>query len=521
MVEKIDFLIIGAGIAGLSTAIALQQYGHVLILYKQTDKDCNTYYAAGGIACSGPWSQEFEGHVQDTLNAGDGLCKESVVREIIEKGSAAVEELINWGVEFDKNQSGELDLGREGGHHTRRVLHSGDLTGHEILKTLLKKAHSSSNITFRGNQVAINLIEKQGECAGVYVLDNESQDIYAISAKAVILATGGIGKVFLYTSNPDVASGDGIAMGWRIGAKIANMEMVQFHPTCLFHPFAKNALITEAIRGEGAILRDSRGKRFMEDIHPMKELAPRDIVARAIDRVLKETGDDCVYLDISFKDAEYLKKRFPGVYHKCLEFDIDITKEPIPVVPACHYSCGGIQAKINGKTNVPRLYAVGECSCTGFHGANRLASNSLLEGLVCGKETGSFVGQKYGPLSHPPFLIKEWSTKGITDSQEAFVITLNWHEIRLTMQSYASILRSNSYLHRARRRITTIHNEVDMYYWNFKISSDLIELRNLLTVARLIVESAIARKESRGTHFNMDYPDKADIIRDTIATQYW
>jgi L-aspartate oxidase len=310
-------------------------------------------------------------------------------------------------------------------------------------------------------------------------------------------------------------------MAWRIGAQIVNMEMVQFHPTCLYHPFAKNALITEAIRGEGATLYDKSGRRFMEDLHPMKELAPRDIVARAIDKVLKETGDDCVYLDISFKDPDFIKSRFPGVYQKCLDFNIDITIQPIPVVPACHYSCGGIQATLEGKTAVSGLFAVGECACTGFHGANRLASNSLLEGLVCGHATGLAVGKKYKNLPLSSNEIKPWSYEGITDSNEAFVITSIWDEIRLTMQNYASIIRSNSYLHRARKRITMFHEEVDNYYWNFKISGDLVELRNLLTVARLIVESAIARKESRGSHFTVDYPEKAEIIKNTIVHRYW
>ncbi len=521
MVEKIDFLIIGGGIAGLSTALELQRFGQVLILTKKKQIDSNTYYAAGGIAASGPWSDDFEGHVKDTLIAGDGLCNKEVVRKIIQKGTERVKALINWGMKFDKKEGGILDLGREGGHHSRRILHYEDLTGREVLLTLVNQIKKYPNVELRENQVAINLIEINGKCVGVYVLNNETNKIYAIQAKATILATGGIGKVYLYTSNPDVASGDGIAMASRIGAEIVNMEMVQFHPTCLYHPLAKNALITEAIRGEGAILTDLKGNRFMEKIHPLKELAPRDIVARAIDTVLKETGDDYVLLDISFKEPEYLKSRFPGVYETCLKFDIDITKEPIPVVPAAHYICGGIKATIFGKTNVPDLFAVGECACTGFHGANRLASNSLLEGLVCGYECGKYVGEKYSKRNFPPYQIQEWSEEGITDSKEAFVITFNWNEIRHIMQNYASIIRSTSYLLRARHRISLIHEEVDNYYWNFKITSDLIELRNLLTVARLIVESALARKESRGAHYTLDYPNKASIIKDTVIKRYW
>ena len=521
MIEKADFLIIGGGIAGLSAAIALQSYGKVLILVKLGLNDCNTFYAAGGIACSGPWSDDYEGHIRDTLEAGDGICEEAVVRYIVNHGEQRIEELMAWGLDFDKDAEGNLDLGREGGHMTRRVLHTGDLTGKAVHSTLLKKVQSLENIEIRTNQVAINLIEKKGECVGVYVMDKNKDHIYPIHAKSTILATGGIGKVFLYTSNPDVASGDGIAMAWRIGAEIANMEFVQFHPTCLFHPYAKNSLVSEALRGEGAILKDIRGNRFMEGVHPLKELAPRDIVSRAIDQKLKETGDEYVYLDISFKDPDYIRERFPGVYNKCLSFGIDITKEPIPVVPAAHYSCGGIKASINGTTNVPRLFAIGECSCTGLHGANRLASNSLLEGLVCGHECGDYVGHQYSSLPLPTTEIQEWHAENVTDSKEAFVITLNWNEIRLTMQNYASIVRSNSYLLRARHRITMIHEEVDHYYWNFKITSDLVELRNLLTVARIIVESAIARRESRGAHYTLDYPNKADIIKDTIMKQAW
>ena len=521
MVQHIDFLILGAGVSGLSAAISLQQYGKVLILTKKNRHECNTYYAAGGIACSGPWSDDFEGHIKDTLVAGDGLCDKEVIEYIVKGGQKRIEELIDWGIDFDKTETGEYDMGREGGHHTRRILHNGDLTGRSLLETLLEKAESCPNIEFRTDQIAINLIEKSGECMGAYILNSNTQEIYVIQAKATIIATGGIGKVYLYTSNPDVASGDGIALASRMGAQIANMEFVQFHPTCLYHPLAKNSLVSEALRGEGAILKDIRGKRFMENVHELKELAPRDIVSRAIDSVLKETGDSFVYLDISFKEADYLKKRFPGVYAKCLEFGIDITTEPIPVVPAAHYSCGGIKATVRGETNVLRLFAIGEASCTGLHGANRLASNSLLEGLVCGHDCGEFVGDRFGEDDFPDVSIEEWSEHGIIDSKEAFMITLCWQEIRMTMQNYASIVRNDSYLLRARHRISMIAQEVDQYYWNFTITGDLIELRNLLTVARLIVESAIARKESRGTHYRLDYPDKADTIRDTKIQRYW
>jgi L-aspartate oxidase len=523
MIERVDFLIIGAGIAGLSTAIELQKYGKVLVILKKDFDDCNTHFAAGGIASSGPWSDDFEGHIKDTMVAGCDLCDPDVVEYIVRKGPENLQRLFDWGMEFDKNDNGEYNLGREGGHHTRRVLHTGDITGKSILKTLLKKVRSLPNIEIRNHQISINLIEKSGKCLGAYILDNreDNKEIYAICAKATIIATGGIGKVFLYTSNPDVASGDGIAMASRIGAEIANMEFVQFHPTCLFHPSAKNFLVSEALRGEGAILTDIKGRRFMENLHPLKELAPRDIVSRAIDRLIKETGDDYVLLDISFKEADYIKNRFPGIYEKCASLGMDITSDPIPVVPAAHYSCGGIKVSINGKTNIPGLFAVGEASCTGLHGANRLASNSLLEGLVCGYECASYVGQEYANKPPNDYEIEEWSSVGVEDSKEAFVITSSWHEIRLAMQNYASVVRSNSYLLRARKRITMIHEEVDQYYWNFKISSDLIELRNLLTVARLIVESAMARRESRGAHYTLDYPEYADIKKDTIIKRYW
>ena len=528
-----DFLIIGTGIAGLSTAIKLQKYGKVLLLSKKDLHSCNTYHAAGGVACSGPWSDDFEGHIKDTLEAGDGLCNKNIVKQIIYMGTERIQELIEWGIHFDLKESGDFDLGMEGGHHTRRVLHTTDLTGKSVLQTLIEKAQSYPNIVFRENQVAINLIKKGNECVGAYILDNRKKipkddeytkhidKIYPIHAKTTILATGGVGKVYLYTSNPDVASGDGIAMAWRIGAEISNMEFIQFHPTCLYHPLAKNSLITEALRGEGAILMDQKGNRFMENIHPLKDLAPRDIVSRAIDSVLKKTGDDFVYLDISFKDANFIKGRFPGVYNKCKEFGIDMTAEPIPVVPAAHYCCGGIKADLSGQTNIKRLYVVGESSMTGFHGANRLASNSLLEGLVCGHNCGEFVGKKYGGKKLPENTIKEWVSKGVEDYQEAFMITNNWHELRMAMQSYASIVRSESYLMRARRRITLIHEEVERYYWNFKITSDLIELRNLLTNARIIVESALARRESRGAHYLLDMPDKADVVRDSITKTIW
>src|SRR5271157_1118231 len=520
MIEKVDFLVIGAGCAGLSTALQLQKFGNVLVLAKKGLDDCNSWWAAGGIAASGPWNDDYEGHIQDTLEAGDGLCNETTVRFIVNKSTERIQDLMDWGLEFDASETGEFELGQEGGHHTRRILHTTDETGKSILQVLIDQCKLYANIEIRPHQYAINLIGKKGECCGAYVLNDTTQEIYSIYSKATILATGGVGKAYLVTSNPDVATGDGIAMAWRMGATIENMEMIQFHPTCLFHPFAKNSLISEALRGEGAILKDKHGNRFMENVHPLKELAPRDIVSRAIDRTLKETGDNCVYLDISFKDPDYLKRRFPGVYNKCMEFGIDITKEPIPVIPAAHYCMGGVKAEVNGTTDVPRLFAVGESASTGLHGANRLASNSLLECLVCGYECGNNVG----PLCQDIQLddtVPEWQAENVREPDENFIITSNWNELRFAMQNYASIVRSEVYLLRARKRITLIHEDVDKYYWDFRITSDLIELRNLLTNARLIVESALARHESRGAHYRVDYPEKADVVRNTVMKQSW
>ncbi|MBN2155942.1 MAG: L-aspartate oxidase [Candidatus Lokiarchaeota archaeon] len=518
---KTDFLIIGAGIAGLKAATELQKYGNVLVLVKQTLPECNTYYAAGGISCV--WSNEdsFEQHKKDTMVAGDGLCKESVVDEIVRSGPVRVKELIEWGVQFDKKEDGHYDLTREGGHSQRRILHVQDLTGQAILTTLLSKLRTYSNIEVREHNIAINLYGRDNICRGAYVLNKKSNEIYTISAKATILATGGCGKVYLYTSNPDIASGDGIAMAYRIGAAISNMEFVQFHPTCLYHPYAKNYLISESLRGEGAQLLDKSGHKFMENYHPLKELAPRDIVSRAIDDVLKRTGDDYVMLDISFKDADYLRKRFPGINESCLKYDIDFTKEPIPVVPAAHYMCGGIMANTRGETNVKRLFAIGECACTGLHGANRLASNSLLEGLVCGYNCGKYIGTHLEQFGENSLDFPDWEEGHAVDPKEAVVITQNWDEIRRVMQNYVGIVKTDTWLKRAWDRLNLIHDEIDQYYWDFRITSDLIELRNLITVARLILKCSRARKESRGLHYNLDYPNKSRLVRDSVVKYYW
>ncbi|MBD3352527.1 MAG: L-aspartate oxidase [Candidatus Lokiarchaeota archaeon] len=521
MNEKVDFLIIGAGVAGLSAAIRLQNYGHVLMLAKNTVTDCNTDKAAGGVSCVWSDNDSFDKHVEDTLIAGDGLCNEEVVRSIVKEGPERIKDLIDWGIEFDKLPDGRYNLAKEGGHSKRRIFHVKDLTGHAVLEVLLSKAREFSNIIIREWNIAINLYGKDNKCLGVYVLDRKKNEIYTIYAKAIILATGGAGKTYLYTSNPDAASGDGIAMAYRMGAKIANMEFMQFHPTCLYHPYAKNALISESLRGEGGVLIDKRGRKFMMDYHELGDLAPRDIVSRAIDDVMKKTGDDNVLLDISFKDPAFLKKRFPGINNTCLKYGIDFTKEPIPVVPAAHYLCGGIVADIHGRTNIKDLYAIGECSCTGLHGANRLASNSLLEGLVCGTKCGIYVGEKYKNKENHAVKIPDWHEGCAVDPTEAVVINQNWDEIRRVMQNYVGIVRTDKRLKRAWHRLNLIDDEIEQYYWDFRITSDLIELRNLCMVARLMLKCARARRESRGIHFNLDCPNKSDLIRDTVVQYYW
>ncbi|MEJ2251081.1 MAG: L-aspartate oxidase [Candidatus Lokiarchaeota archaeon] len=520
---KTDVLVIGGGVAGLTFAIKLASKKDnldILLITKEFLEDCNTFLAQGGIACVWNKDDNFEKHIQDTLTAGDGLCNEEVVREIITQAPERINDLIEWGVEFSKDSQGKYELGQEGGHSERRILHVNDLTGESVEKTLIQKLKEFQNIRFRENWCAINLYAKNLKCRGAYVLDQNTNEIYNIAAKVTVLATGGAGKIYLYTTNPDIASGDGIAMAYRAGAKIANMEFYQFHPTCLYHPYAKSFLITEAMRGEGAILKDLNGNRFMENYHPMKELAPRDIVSRAIDSELKKSGDDYVLLDIaSQRDSEFIKSHFPGVYEQCLKFNIDITKQPIPVVPAAHYCCGGVVAKLDGTTHVKNLYAIGETACTGLHGANRLASNSLLEGLVCGSNCAQKVSEIIDDLHIHRF--DPWEPGHAIPSTEAVVITHNWEEVRHLMQNYVGIVRTDRRLQRAKKRINLILDEIERYYWDFKIEKDLIELRNLATVAKIIIVSAISRKESRGIHYNVDYPDKAKIARPTKLEKPW
>jgi len=508
---RTDFLVIGSGVAGLSFALKVAGWGKVTIVTKKEIEESNTKYAQGGIASV--WSQEdsFDAHIQDTLVAGDGLCHPDIVEMVVKDGPNRIRDLVNWGVNFslwEKDRT-KYDLAREGGHSKRRIIHAADLTGEEVERALTRRVRRNSNITMYENLIAVNLIERQGECWGAYVLDIKKRVVHTLLAKVTLLATGGCGKVYLYTSNSDVATGDGVAMAYRAGAKISNMEFMQFHPTCLYHPEAKSFLISEAVRGEGGVLKLKDGKPFMHKYHPQKELAPRDIVARAIDREMKERGDDFVFLDITHKGTKFIKKRFPNIYRKCCSFGFDMTKEPLPVVPAAHYICGGILTDINGRTNIKRLYAVGEVACTGLHGANRLASNSLLEALVfaerASKEARSEAEEK---ISFPP--ISCWDIGHAVDSHETVMVSHNWDEIRRLMWNYVGIVRSNKRLERAKRRIELLQKEIQEYYWDFIITSDLIELRNIAMVGQLIIESAIERKESRGLHYNLDYSSKDD-----------
>jgi L-aspartate oxidase len=520
---KTDILIIGSGISGLSLALYLSKLvpdKKILLITKEDLQESSTYYAQGGIACVWNSVDNFEKHIQDTLMAGDGLCNEKVVKKIISQAPERINDLIEFGVEFSRKPDGEYDLGKEGGHSVRRVLHVNDQTGKSIEQVLIENVKKINNIEVREKFCAVNLFAKNFRCFGVYALNQDTQEIHNIAARVTILATGGAGKIYLYTTNPDIASGDGIAMAYRAGATLENMEFFQFHPTCLYHPYAKSFLITEAMRGEGAILKDIRGNVFMKNYHPLKELAPRDIVSRAIDAELKRSGDDYVFLDIaSYKDSEFIKSHFPGIYNTCLEFNIDITRQPIPVVPAAHYCCGGVKAEIDGTTDVKNLYVIGESASTGLHGSNRLASNSLLEGLVMAYECARTIAKNIHSLEYIEF--PEWEPGNAVPSTEAVVLSQNWDEIRRFMWNYVGIVRTDKRLQRAKKRINLLLDEIDQYYWDFKIEKNLVELRNLATVAKIIIVSAISRKESRGIHYNLDYPEKSEMSRPTIIRRPW
>ncbi len=513
-----DFLVIGSGIAGLMSAIHLGAHGRVLLLTKKARAESNTNYAQGGIACVMDTDDTFEQHVEDTLVAGAGLCREDVVRSIVSGGPERIEELRRLGVDF------AADLGREGGHSQRRVLHAGDITGREVETALLDQVLHNKAITVLENCMAIDLITTgwlglggEQRCVGVYALNRETGEIFGVRAPSTILATGGGGKVYLYTSNPDIATGDGVALAWRAGLPIANMEFIQFHPTCLYHPKAKSFLISEAVRGEGARLVDAQGRPFMEGYDPRGSLAPRDIVARAIDSEMKRTGSRCVYLDCRHKSRAFLRKRFPNIFEACLQFGFDMAKDLVPVVPAAHYFCGGVQARVDGATAMPGLYAVGEVACTGLHGANRLASNSLLEALVCAWNLARALEAK-PDAGGARAAIPPWHLGKAVPSDEAIVVAHNWNEVRTCMWDYVGIVRSDKRLERALRRIRMLRGEIRQYYLDYLVTADVLELRNLAAVAELIVRSARRRRESRGLHYTLDHPqaDARQGKRDTV-----
>jgi L-aspartate oxidase len=518
-VKQFDYLVLGSGIAGLSFALSVAPRGRVAIVTKKDRAESNTNYAQGGIASVTSKEDSFELHVRDTLAAGAGLCKESVVRTIVEEGPARIHELIELGMKFSERDAPsedggkELDLGREGGHSKRRILHAKDVTGREIERALLDAVSKQPNIEVFENHIAIDLITSQklgyvGEnrCLGAYVFDKKGNRVWTFKAPVTLLATGGCGKVYLYTTNPDIATGDGVAMAYRAGAAIADMEFVQFHPTCLYHPKAKSFLISEAVRGEGGILKTLDGREFMDGYHELKSLAPRDVVARAIDSEMKKSGADCVHLDITHKPARFIIERFPNIYQTCLRYGIDITKEPIPVVPAAHYQCGGVVTNVDGETDIAGLYAVGEVACTGLHGANRLASNSLLEALVCAHRAAQKIVSN-GRLPSADMKIPLWQSGSATNADELVVVSHNWDEIRRLMWDYVGIVRTNKRLQRAQKRLANLQEEIHDYYWNFIVTADLLELRNIATVAELIVQCALMRPESRGLNFNLDFPD--------------
>jgi L-aspartate oxidase len=525
MKTSCDFLVIGSGIGGLSFAIQAAKIGSVIMITKKSDSESNTNYAQGGIACVLDPKDSFENHIRDTLVAGAGLCNEEAVRILVSEGPQRIEELITWGTHFSTSKRSQaphhLELGREGGHSMNRIVHTKDLTGHDVEEALLKQLRTMRSVTMYENHCAVELITnhnvrqrlggKTDRCYGSYVLDTRKRAIFSVQSKITCLSTGGCGRVYLHTTNPEIATGDGIAMAYRAGAIIENMEFIQFHPTTLYHERGNSFLISEALRGFGAVLKDSRGVEFMNRYHPMKSLAPRDIVARAIDKEMKRSGDSCVYLDVRHIPARRIREHFPHIYGRCREFGIDITRDLIPVVPAAHYMCGGIRVDTHGHSTITNLYACGEASCTGIHGANRLASNSLLEALVFSRRAiDHAAGRLGGILPVEPGRIPAWDDSGTIDNEEWVLLSHNITEIQSVMWDYVGIVRSNLRLQRAMRRISFLDQEIENFYKRTKITPRLLELRNIVTAAKLIVMSAIRRHESRGLHYTTDFPKQND-----------
>jgi L-aspartate oxidase len=522
-----DYLVVGSGIGGLFLALKLGDCGTVRIVTKKDRAESNTNYAQGGIACVVGADDSYEDHIRDTMEVGDGLCREDVVRAIVEEGPSRVRELIALGIEFDasNHRLGEFDLGREGGHSRRRVLHTGDFTGRQIEAALLTAVDRHPNIHLHEDHIAVDLVidppgngDPNRACRGAYALDRHRGDVVTFLAGSTALATGGMGKVYLYTSNPGIATGDGVAMAFRAGASVANMEFVQFHPTCLYHPAAGNFLVSEAVRGEGGLLRNAAGDTFMDEVHPMGSLAPRDVVARAIDEQMKRRGDPCVYLDITHQSEDFIRGRFPNIYSQCMRYGIDMARDLIPVVPAAHYCCGGIATDIDGKTTIPGLWAVGEVAHTGLHGANRLASNSLLEAIVLAHRAGRPMCASAGARPADA-AVRPWSYGGRRESREQVIVEHNWNTIRQLMWNYVGIVRADRRLARAQKRLAVACEEIRQYAQESRITSDLVELRNIATIAALIIESASRRKESRGLHFTLDYPERDDarFQHDTVV----
>jgi len=522
-----DVLIIGSGAAGLTLALHLAKTADVIVLCKGPINEGSTYYAQGGIAAVFDKNDSIDSHVSDTLIAGAGLCEAETVKYTAENAKACLEWLIEQGVDFDqeKNHDGNVryHLTREGGHSHRRILHAADATGQAVQTTLVDRVRQHNRIRIFERYNAVDLIcepakaKEEKACIGAYIWNRNSEKVESIFAHKTILATGGASKVYQYTSNPDVASGDGVAMAWRAGCRVANMEFNQFHPTCLFHPDAGTFLLTEALRGEGAILRRPDGSRFMPEFDERAELAPRDIVARAIDFEMKRLGADCMYLDISHKSADFIRQHFPTIYEKTLSLGIDMTQQPIPIVPAAHYTCGGVMVDKHGRTDIANLYGIGEVTYTGLHGANRMASNSLLECLVFARAAALDISQSL-PKSHGAKRLPPWDESRVTDSDEEVVIQHNWHELRLFMWDYVGIVRTTKRLERALHRVELLQREIDDYYRHFKVSNNLLELRNLVQVAELIIRSAMQRKESRGLHYTLDYPKLSPEAEVTILT---